>query len=547
MKNPFCLFCALCLAAAAASGQTPTITAVQNAASYIPAGLPNSGIAQGSLFVVKGTNLGPANLAIATQFPLPPAIGGTSVTVTIGATTVNAVMYYSLAAQIAAILPSKTPTGTGTVKVTYNGQSASAAITVVQSSLGIFTVSQSGVGDAIAFLNADSALITPSHAANPGDVVVFWGTGLGAVGSDETQPAVQADLTNIPLRVFIGGQTANILFRGRNACCSSVDTVYVTIPNGVSGCAVSVIMQIGNVISNSTSIAVASSGRACVPLSQNSTTGGTGTHSYGGFTFQRVVESIAAAGTNTTIKTDTAGGSFVKVTFPNNPPQGSQLDINSYGSCSVSVFSVNGKPVTQPSGASVQFLDAGPSIALAAPFGNRTIPKSTQGTVLTYQTLIDQTATTLVPGQYTFTGTGGPDVGPFTAPYTMPPIFTWTNQSSVTNIVRANGVTVTWTGGDPSGYVTISGMSTSYGQTAATTVTVTFSCTAPVSAGSFTVPPAVLLALPATNNIPGTNFPATATLSLTSTTGAQAFPPPAGIEAAATTSSFVYLGSVAYQ
>src|SRR5437016_3588461 len=131
MKS-FQLFCLSIVTAAAALAQAPTITAAENAATNIPPGLPNSAIAQGALFVVKGANLGPPALAIATSFPLPASIGGTSVQVTVGGTTVDAIMYYSLAAQIAAILPSKTPTGTGTVKVTYNGQSASAPVTVVQ-------------------------------------------------------------------------------------------------------------------------------------------------------------------------------------------------------------------------------------------------------------------------------------------------------------------------------------------------------------------------------------------------------------------------------
>jgi uncharacterized protein (TIGR03437 family) len=276
----------LCLAAIAAVAQTPTIAAVENSATNLPPGLPNSGIAQGSLFVVYGTNLGPATLAIVTAFPLHTTIGGTSIQVTVGTTTVDAIMYYSSATQVAAILPSRTPTGTGTVKVTYNGQSASGPIVVVANNIGIFTVSQSGTGDAIAFLNADNGLITPSHAANPGDVVVFWGTGLGPVTSDETQPAVQADLTGIPLQVFIGGKQANVLFRGRNACCTSVDTVYVTIPQELSGCAVSVNMQIGNITGNSTTIAVASNGRTCTPISQNPSVGGTGTHTFGGFSFE---------------------------------------------------------------------------------------------------------------------------------------------------------------------------------------------------------------------------------------------------------------------
>lgn len=165
---------------------------MENAATNLPPGLPNSGIAQGSLFVVKGAYLGPPTYAQASSFPLPTGIGGSSFAVTVGGTTVNAIMFYALASQVAAILPSSTPTGAGTLRLTYNGQSATAPITVVQNNIGIYTVTQTGTGDAVAFLNSDSQLIMPTHSANAGDVVVFWGTGLGPVAFDETQPATQA-------------------------------------------------------------------------------------------------------------------------------------------------------------------------------------------------------------------------------------------------------------------------------------------------------------------------------------------------------------------
>jgi uncharacterized protein (TIGR03437 family) len=196
------------------SGPTPSITAVENAATNIPPGVPNAPIAQGAMFVVKGANLGPANVVIASAFPLATSIGGTSIKVTVNGSTVDAILYYSLATQVAAILPSKTPTGTGTISLTYNGQTATAPapIVVTQSNLGIFTVSQSGTGDAIAFLNSDNGLITPTHAVNAGDVVIFWGTGLGPVSTDETQPATQADQTSVPLQVFIGANRPTCYF-----------------------------------------------------------------------------------------------------------------------------------------------------------------------------------------------------------------------------------------------------------------------------------------------------------------------------------------------
>ena len=541
----------LCLAsvtAIAGFAQAPSITAVENAATNIPPGAPNAAIAQGALFVIKGKNLGPANVEIATTFPLKTTLGGTSVQVTVGGTTVDAIMYYSLNIQVAAILPSKTPTGTGTVKVTYNGQSVTASITVVSNNIGIFTVSQSGTGDAIAFL-ADNGLVGPSHSANPGDIVIFWGTGLGPVDFDESNAAVQSDMTSVAIKVFIGGKSAEILFRGRNGCCTAVDTVYVRVPQGVSGCAVSVIMQIGNVVSNSTTISVADAGRTCTPINQDpTTTFGTGTHTFGGFSLERVVELIDAGTTTQTIKEDIVGGSFERVTYSSTPPQGSQIDITAYNSCTVSTQASGQSAPPPPNQNTVQYLDAGPSIDLDAPFGKRSIPKGTPGAgIIDYLATLDQTATTFTAGTYTFTGHGGPDVGPFTATYTNPPIFVWTNQTDITKIDRAAGVTLTWTGGDPAGYVAIGGSSIAYSSDGRTSTAVSFICTARVSDGSFFVPPQVLLALPPTAPIPNTTIILKGSLSLDSVSAGQTIQPPPGIEAAGIASTYLYLGSVTYQ
>jgi uncharacterized protein (TIGR03437 family) len=99
---------------------------ILNGASYAVPGLPNSGIAQGSIFIVFGQNLGPAAIAQVSRFPLPTSQGlaGTSIKITVGGTTVDAIMLYTLATQVAAVLPSNTPIGTGTLTVTYNGEAS---------------------------------------------------------------------------------------------------------------------------------------------------------------------------------------------------------------------------------------------------------------------------------------------------------------------------------------------------------------------------------------------------------------------------------------
>src|SRR5262249_10164477 len=107
-----------------ARAQAPTIAAngVRNGASYSVPGLPNSSIAQGSIMVIFGDNLGPASLVQVASFPLPTSAGlaGTSVSVTVGGTALSAIMLYTLKTQVAAVLPSNTPLGQGTLRITYN-------------------------------------------------------------------------------------------------------------------------------------------------------------------------------------------------------------------------------------------------------------------------------------------------------------------------------------------------------------------------------------------------------------------------------------------
>jgi hypothetical protein len=113
----------------------------------------------------------------------------------------------------------------------------------------------------------------------------------------------------------------------------------------------------------------------------------------------------------------------------------------------------------------------------------------------------------------------------------MPPVFAWTNQSNITTVARATGVTLNWSGGNPSGYVLISGFSNSG------TAGALFTCTARISDLTFTVPSVVLLALP----------PSASGMLMVSTYDYQTFPPPSGINAAVVGSSFTYDSSVTYQ
>jgi hypothetical protein len=145
----------------------------------------------------------------------------------------------------------------------------------------------------------------------------------------------------------------------------------------------------------------------------------------------------------------------------------------------------------------------GTSTPLSA--GTVTVTGPTGGPVILNQTpiftgeLVAQLASGAIPqtgGTFTFNGTGGtsttvPNVGSFAASVTFPnPILSWTNQNAAASVTRSAGLTVTWTGGAPGSYVIISGNSSSGSANGS------YSCYAPQSALSFTVPSYVLGTLP---------------------------------------------------
>ena len=131
----------LALLASAAAQPALDDGGVLNAASY------KVGIAPGAIFVAFGRGMGPAGLVQATSLPLKTDLSGTSISFTPsgGGTAIQALMVYTLAGQIAALLPSSAAPGRYDVKVTYNGQtSAARSVDVVGPQLRICDSSRVG-------------------------------------------------------------------------------------------------------------------------------------------------------------------------------------------------------------------------------------------------------------------------------------------------------------------------------------------------------------------------------------------------------------------
>jgi uncharacterized protein (TIGR03437 family) len=496
------------------SAGAPSITSVQNNYGQIPQGLPNSALAPGSLFFIKGSGLSSVDDGQTLRSSAAPGLqtqaSNVSVSVTVNGTTVACPLYYLSPGQIDAVLPGNTPVGTGTLTVTNNQvPSAPVAITVAQSAFGIIGYNTT----LAATYDAGNAIITSFNAANPGQTIVIWGSGVGAdtANDDKLYPQKQDNLTNIPMQVYVGNVPATILYRGRSQF-PGVDQIVVTLPSNVpTGCYVSLAVVSGSpsVVSNVLTIPVAASGKTCSDpdsaLSPTVLQGllGKSTVRFGFLTVGQ--NTNIGAGTNQV--SNTVGGFFE--TFSNFSTN-STGNLVSTGSCYV-VTSVGTSPVTP----SVGPLDAGPSITVAGPQSSLTLtPLGIPGQQIGTFYGASNTPANFIPasgGNFVFdNGGGGKDVGHFNTTIVAPANFAWTNSATVTAITRSSGATVTWSGGAPGVTVTISGSSsnTSGGKI----VVATFTCQAPRSAGQFTIPVPVLLALPSGSG----------TLSISDTTGAAA-------------------------
>ena len=189
---------------------TPTLTAnsTVNAAS-----LSQGAIAPGMIVAISGANFA-TSVQSASTMPLPTVLGNTSVTFN----GVAAPLFSVSASQIYAQAPFNLPAGVASIQVSQGSAlSAAQTVNVAAASPGIFIVDQ--VSSAAAVLHAaDYSLVTSSSPARPGEYLLIYCTGLGAVGtsvaSGAMAPSVPPDSTVQPPTVSIANLSANVTFAG---------------------------------------------------------------------------------------------------------------------------------------------------------------------------------------------------------------------------------------------------------------------------------------------------------------------------------------------
>lgn len=493
-------------------GITPTITAVLDAGSYTP------NIAEGSVFVIKGTGLSSPGLT-QPPFPLPTAIGGVSIAFTPalgGSPTLAFIDYlYNTGGmnQLAAILPSTLPVGFYNLTVTNNGVTSSPfPVTVVAQKPGLLTVDESGDGLAVAqnYISATELdldryttgtvagfTISPAH---PGETLIAWATGFGAVPFADNMgaPVYNYAANGANIQVIVGGTSITPAYAGSAPNFAGADQIDFTLPaNVATGCVVPFQISENGILSKPTFLSIATPGAtACVQpgytTSQLQSFDNGGTVDVGGFS---ILQENESAGGMSFVLTQ-AGGALTQYSGFELAGIPAPVSIGTAsGSCTVVQITPTTQPMVFPSTSTN--LDAG-RIGLSGPSGsnltNVTIPESAN----TYQLGVNGPGSSvngiMVPGTYTLNADGGAGVGPFTASLILGAPLTVTGGLPST-VTRSAGLTINWTGGNSSDVVAVAGTATTITNDFQTGAT--FICLTTAGAGGITVPSSILSQLPA--------------------------------------------------
>ena len=569
----------VCLAAVAAAQPKVNAGGVVNAGGYTFLGQP--GIAQGAIIVIFGTGLGPPNITYAPPaFPLPTTVpegSGTSVRITpASGPELNAPVIYTLATQVAAILPSATPPGKANLRVSYNGQTSDPEeILVVERNFAIFTWNQGGYGPAAVqnYVPPAPGTYPPNtlvNAAAPGQTVVLYGTGLGPIAGDDANAQPVANLTS-DVEVIVGGRSIRPDYAGRTPCCAGEDQINFNLPEDApEGCFVPLLVRVAGRDSNQGSLSIGR-GRVCQDafgLSEGVLTrlaeGGSVT--FGSLSLSAFDSRFSFGGQNFETKSEDASGQFVQYNAGVLALFGSfavpSLTIKS-GACTSYSYTYKYDP-EDPDGPPAPWwfsildrikpLDAGPKLVLSGAGKTWDMMQDPEG--LDYFAQLYQSTTGLPPtgqpslaaGRWTIQGPGGQDVGAFTANLDLPQPLGWTQDIQEVN--RSQPLGLVWTGGGANDLVEITGSSSApVSGVADTWTTGGFTCIARASAGAFSVPADVLSKLPATpGDTPGSG---NLSLYLVSPTEASRFTAPltAGgeIDLGIFSYSFGHMRSVTYQ
>ena len=227
---------------------TPLVQAVVNGASFV-----GGGVVPGEIATLFGVNLTSATGINFTSSPLPATFLNDSVIVNNQPVALFAVDNVNGQQQINFQVPWEVASGpTATVVVENNGaRSASITVPVLPAQPGIFNYSAGGnIFGAILHANYQTA--NSANPVKPGETVLIYCTGLGAVSSPPADGAPgNGQATISKPAITIGGTSANVSFSGLAPGFVGLYQINVQVPAGLKSGNQTVVVMLSGASSNS--------------------------------------------------------------------------------------------------------------------------------------------------------------------------------------------------------------------------------------------------------------------------------------------------------
>jgi uncharacterized protein (TIGR03437 family) len=193
----------------------PTATAAGMVSAATFANNNSAGISPGEILTLFGSQLGPtqvSTLTVNASNQVDTILQGTKVLFN----GVPGPMIFTSTGQIAVVAPySIANDSTVNVVVSYLGlQTNPIPFRVVPANPGLFTLSNTGKGDAAIVRHNDASVVSATSPAAAGEILELYGEGYGAVPPVLPDGALVATAINVPATLLIDGNTVSTLYAG---------------------------------------------------------------------------------------------------------------------------------------------------------------------------------------------------------------------------------------------------------------------------------------------------------------------------------------------
>ena len=356
----------------------------------------------------------------------------------------------------------------------------------------------------------------------PGEQATLWGSGLGSLDGD--------------IQVFINDKQASIVDKQRADCCSGVERIVFTVPDGVEGCSLPVAVKTGEVTNLVAVVSVSADGVFC-PDRNGFTAEDLAKAKEQGYLKAGYMFLMRYAEPTSGQSLDIGWANFTQIAYEQIRDYRGRTSQAVPGACSIVTTdgfqssSLGGMPGLDffddfyPFGDTS--LDAGPMLNLTGPSGTQQMQSVAPGLYSNvFFNFTNPLQSYLAPGNYTLdNGGGGAQVAGFRAELRIDPPVAFTNVPN--SIPRSQDLVVNWTGGGANDRVLIVGMSGKLGSGPLDVVFGITSCYEQASKGKLTIPSSMLSQMPAAGN-DGTSM---ALLFMYNTSMSQRFQPSSGLDA----------------